>query len=232
MNPKDNQEKHKEDHQEQQANESILLAAEQFVRQALEREYTGHDWQHIRRVTQTAKAIAREEQANLFICELAALLHDIADAKLNASEAAGLQKVRSWLEHNNVHPQHAAHVMEIISTMSFKGGGGKPMSTLEGEIVQDADRLDAIGAIGIARTFAYAGAKGHLLHDPNVRPRTEMTEAEYRSGESTAVHHFYEKLLKLKDLMNTAYGKKLAETRHQFMLAYLEQFYAEWDSEC
>lgn len=207
----------------------IIANAEHFVRSTLENEPSGHDWSHIYRVTQTAKTIAREEGADLFICELAALLHDIADSKLNASEESGLNRVRSWLDSNEVEPGESERIIQIISTMSFKGGGKPPMSTIEGKVVQDADRLDAIGAMGIARVFTYSGAKGRKIYDPAIKPRTGLTEEQYRNGEDTAINHFYEKLLKLKDLMNTNYGKVMAEERHAFMLQYLERFYLEWD---
>lgn len=209
----------------------ILQAAADYVRTELEKDSTGHDWWHIYRVTRTAKTIATEEGADLFVCELAALLHDIADEKLNESEAAGLAKVRSWLQTQQVDAATTEHVMEIISTMSFKGGNRPPMRTLEGRVVRDADRLDALGAIGIARTFAYGGAKGRLLHDPENAPRTDMTAQEYRSGNSASIHHFYEKLLLLKDLMNTDYGRKMASQRHRFMEEFLEHFYAEWEGQ-
>ncbi|RRJ63282.1 HD domain-containing protein [Paenibacillus oralis] len=215
----------------QNIKEQIISQAETDVKIALEKESTGHDWGHIQRVTRLARTIALQEGADLYICQLAALLHDLADAKLNPSEEYGLRKVSAWLEEHDVEPEDAGHVMEIISTMSFKGGNSSPMKTLEGQVVQDADRLDAIGAIGIARVFTYSGAKGRAMHDPEVKPRETMTESEYRNGQDTAINHFYEKLLKLKDLMNTSYGKALAEQRHQFMLEYLEQFYAEWDGE-
>lgn len=208
---------------------TIIQQAMDFVRTELENESSGHDWYHIYRVTQSAKVIAQEEGADLFVCELASLLHDIADPKLNVSEEIGLKRVEHWLKDHEVHADTIEHVMQIISTMSYKGGGKPPMSTLEGKVVQDADRLDAIGAMGIARVFAYSGAKGRKLHDPSIDPRIDMTEEEYRNGEDTAINHFYEKLLKLKDLMNTNYGRTLAMGRHQFMLDYLDRFYSEWD---
>ncbi|OAB41728.1 HD domain-containing protein [Paenibacillus glacialis] len=207
----------------------IIQKATEFVRNELENESSGHDWYHIYRVTQSAKTIAIEEGADLFVCELAALLHDIADPKLNISEEVGLARVNSWLEQNEVPRDASEHVMQIISTMSYKGGGKPPMATLEGKVVQDADRLDAIGAMGIARVFAFSGAKGRKFHDPSIDPRMDMSEEEYRNGEDTAINHFYEKLLKLKDLMNTNYGKTLAMGRHQFMQDYLDRFYAEWE---
>lgn len=189
--------------------------AEKYVQQELGADASGHDWQHIERVRTWAVKIAERENADVFVCELAALLHDVADVKLNPSKEAGLRKVSGWLEANQVDIAIGQHVMEIISTMSYNGGQNPPMRTLEGKVVQDADRLDALGAIGIARTFAYSGWKGRLIHHPD--------QAD------TAIAHFYDKLLRLKDLMNTSYAKELAEPRHAFMEAYLEQFYREWD---
>ncbi|MCX7570308.1 HD domain-containing protein [Tumebacillus sp. DT12] len=209
--------------------ESILAQATAFARDVLEQDSSGHDWWHIHRVTQLARTIAHEEGADPFVCELAALLHDIADEKLNESEAAGLEKVRAWLREHEVETDESAHVMEIISTMSFKGGNGAGMRTLEGRVVQDADRLDAIGAVGIARCFAYSGWKGQLIHDPEQKPREEMTAQEYRHGKSTAVNHFYEKLLLLKDRMNTEFAKKLAAERHRVMEEFLSRLHGEWD---
>ncbi len=210
--------------------QEIIAIAEAFVKKELEKDSSGHDWWHIYRVTKMAKYLATKEGVDEYICELAALLHDVADEKLNPSKEAGLQKVRTWLQANKVEHDIAEQVMEIIGTMSYSGGGNPPMRTLEGKIVQDADRLDAIGALGIARTFAYSGWKGQLIHDPTLAPRTEISKEAYRE-KSTAINHFYEKLLKLKDLMNTPTARKVAEQRHQVMEAYLKQFYAEWEAE-
>lgn len=207
--------------------DKILILAEQFVREFLAGDASGHDWWHIYRVTKTARHIAEQEGADVFVCMLAALLHDVADEKLNESEAAGIAKVRSWLEEHGVEQETLLHVMEIIETMSFSKG--KKMDTLEGMVVQDADRLDAIGAVGIARTFAYSGSKGQAIHDPGIKIREEMTKEQYRKEKSSAYNHFYEKLLKLKGLMNTEYGKKMAEERHRFMEEFLTRFDAEWD---
>ncbi len=207
----------------------ILEAAERFARFELEKDSSGHDWWHIYRVTQTAKAIAAEEGADSFVCELAALLHDIPDEKLTGDEQAGLIKVEEWLRDHQVQEETISQVMDIISSMSFKGGGKPPMRTLEGMVVQDADRLDAIGAVGIARVFAYSGAKNQLIHDPYLPPRENMTAEEYRQGKSTAINHFYEKLFKLKEMMNTAYAKKLANERHEFMKNFIQRFYSEWE---
>ncbi|MBP1930229.1 HD domain-containing protein [Ammoniphilus resinae] len=212
---------------------AIIEAAENFAKEELATDSSGHDWWHIYRVTKSAEKIAQMEGANEFICALAALLHDLADEKLigTGNEAAGIAKIKQWLLHHGVTVDDMEHVIEIIGAMSFKGGNRSAMRTLEGKVVQDADRLDALGAVGIARTFAYSGAKGQLSHDPTLAPRENMTAEEYRMGKSTAINHFYEKLLKLKDLMNTDYAKELAAERHQFMVGFLTQFYAEWEGE-
>lgn len=209
--------------------ELILRKAAEDVRRELESDSSGHDWWHIERVTRIARKIAEQEQADIFVCELAALLHDIADEKLNPSAEAGISKVRDWLVSYQVDGETASHVLEIIGTMSFKGGHNPPVRTKEAQVVQDADRIDALGAIGIARTFAYAGWKGSLIYDPEHPPREELTYEQYRNGKSTAINHFYEKLLKLSNLMNTETGKQIARSRHQYMEGFLKQFYAEWE---
>jgi uncharacterized protein len=208
---------------------SVLQAAEAYVKAKLEKDSSGHDWWHIYRVVQTARTIAAEEVADGFVCELAALLHDVADEKLNADPAAAEQELMGWLAVSGIGEVTTAHVLEIISTMSFKGGQRPPVLTLEGKVVQDADRLDAIGAVGISRVFAYSGSKGRPIHDPHVLAREQLTAETYRNGNDTAINHFYEKLLKLKELMNTRYARQLAEERHRFMELYLEQFYEEWE---
>lgn len=207
----------------------ILKRLELHVEKELAREASGHDWWHIVRVHHLATTIAQREKADLFICQAAALVHDLADEKLNESAQAGLDRVAQLLTKVEIDPLRQNHIMEIISTMSFKGGGGKAMTTLEGQIVQDADRLDAIGAIGIARTMAFSGNRGRLIHDPERQPRDQLTSEDYRKGDDTAIMHFYEKLLRLKNLMNTNYAKEMAEHRHAFMQAYLDEFYAEWE---
>ncbi|MGG4212948.1 HD domain-containing protein [Paenibacillus sp. FSL L8-0638] len=203
----------------------IIQKAEPFVQQQLEHDHSGHDWWHIDRVRKLSLKIAAKEGADSFICELAALLHDVADEKLNDSKQAGLDKVEQWLLLHVNDLEVIAHVMTIIATMSYNGGQNPPMETLEGQVVQDADRLDALGAIGIARTFMYAGSKGSMMHHPD----KDFSQHEYRAAGKSAIYHFYEKLLKLKDLMNTAYAQELAEVRHQWMEMYLEQFYREWN---
>lgn len=211
---------------------TTIKETEEFVYRLLKDDASGHDWWHIHRVRNSAKNIAEKEQQdiNLFVCEMAALLHDVADGKLNKTEADGEKKVRNWLSRYSLTENEMEQIMEIILHMSYKGGTNKVvLSSIEGKIVQDADRLDAIGAIGIARTMAYSGSKNRLIHDPAKKPRDILTIEDYRSGEDTAIMHFYEKLLKLKNEMNTTVGKELAEKRHAYMENYLNEFYAEWD---
>lgn len=200
-----------------------------FVKRILEADASGHDWYHIERVYKLAQTIAKEEGGDCFIIEMAALLHDVADEKLNESEEAGLKRVEDWLADLRVSPEEQIHILHIIMNMSYKGGHGGKVETLEGKIVQDADRLDALGAIGIARTFAYGGAKGRLMYDPAIPPREAMTKEEYRKSNDPSLNHFYEKLLKLKDLMNTECAKRLAEERHLYMEQFIEQFMKEWN---
>lgn len=209
--------------------EEIIHLTEKYVYEQLHNDASGHDWWHIVRVTRMARKIAEEEKADLFICEMAALLHDVADEKLNSSEEEGLNKVKDFLHSLEIDQNDSHKIMEIISTISYKGGGQPKVTTLEAMIVQDADRLDAIGAIGIARTLAYGGKKGQLIYDPNITPRTCMTKEAYRNEQSTSINHFYEKLLKLKDEMNTTYGKQMAEERHLYMENFLKQFMLEWN---
>lgn len=213
----------------QKKQQRLISEAERFCKSELEHDTSGHDWWHIHRVVQMAQRLAREEGADSFICTIAALLHDVADEKLNDSKESGLLKVRNWLEEQQLQQDELEHIMEIISNMSYNGGTNPPMRTLEGQVVQDADRLDAIGAIAIARAFQYAGWKGHPIHDPNLPPRESMTAEEYRNGKTTAINHFYEKLLKLKDRVNTPSAKAIAEERHRYMEQYVERFYKEWD---
>ncbi|PFZ13321.1 phosphohydrolase [Bacillus pseudomycoides] len=202
-----------------------------FVKNLLEKDASGHDWYHIERVHKLAISLSEKEGGDRFVIEMAALLHDVADEKLNESEEAGMKKVSDWLEGMNVTEEENEHILHIIMNMSYKGGHGGKVSTLEGKIVQDADRLDALGAIGIARTFAYGGAKGRLMYDPNIPPREEMTKEEYRKNDDPSLNHFYEKLLKLKDLMNTDAAKREAEIRHRYMEEFIEQFMKEWNAQ-
>ncbi|RKN79048.1 HD domain-containing protein [Paenibacillus ginsengarvi] len=206
----------------------ILEQAAKFAKSVHAGDASGHDWPHIERVVRMARTIGAAEQADSFICELAALLHDVADEKLNPSKAIGLAKVQGWLDSQPIDAAVKDEVVEIIATMSYSGGA-EGMRTLEGRVVRDADRLDAIGAIAIARTFVYAGWKGHPIHDPELPPREFMTKEQYRSGKTTAINHFYEKLLKLKGLLHTETARAIAEERHKFMESYLLQFHNEWN---
>jgi uncharacterized protein len=211
----------------------IVDATVVFVKQQLEGAEAGHDWFHIERVYRNALHIADQENCNREVVQLAALLHDIADSKFHGGdESIGPQTARTFLESQNVEAATINHVVKIIENISFKGGNTtRTFSSLELDIVQDADRLDAIGAIGIARTFNYGGYKNRPLYDPTIAPNMHMTKDEYKASQAPTLNHFYEKLLLLKDRMNTSTGKKLAEDRHRFMEVFLAQFYADWEGE-
>jgi uncharacterized protein len=210
--------------------QDLIANTAAFLQQTLADAEGGHDWWHIFRVWNNAKKIAAHEACDLLVVELAALLHDIADSKFhNGDEAIGPATARAWLMSQSVDNQIIAHVVAIIENISFKGGNeARRFDSIELNIVQDADRLDAIGAIGIARAFHYGGYKGRLLYDPAVPPNLQMTKEEYKTSNAPTLNHFYEKLLLLKDRMNTATGRQIAEERHQLMLVYLEAFYREW----
>ena len=200
-----------------------------FVKETLENAEGGHDWWHIYRVWNNAKKINEKENANSFIVELAALLHDIADSKFNnGNESIGPEKARKFLESIPVDSKTTSEVIKIIENISFKGGNfSTEYQSLELNVVEYADRLDAIGAIGIARTFNYGGYKNREMYNPNIPPVLNMTKEEYKNSHAPTINHFYEKLLLLKDRMNTESGKKLAEKRHQFMRLFLDEFYLE-----
>jgi uncharacterized protein len=204
-----------------------------FVKDQLQHAEGGHDWFHIERVFKNAVLIAQDEVCDITVVKLGALLHDIADSKFhNGDEEIGPKTARDFLESENVSEEIIEHVIQIINNISFKGGNfEKTFSSKELEIVQDADRLDALGAIGIARTFNYGGFKNRALYNPNIAPKLNMTREEYKTNDSPTLNHFYEKLLLLKDKMNTETGKKLAQERHRFMEAFLSQFYAEWEGQ-
>ena len=204
-----------------------------FVKDALADAEGGHDWWHIYRVWKSAKHIAQHEDVDIFIVELGALLHDIADSKFHGGdEQVGPQKAREFLQSIQIDAQVIDHIEKIISNISFKGGRlPQNFKSPELDVIQDADRLDAIGAIGIARTFNYGGHKGRTIYNPDIKPNLQLTKEEYKSSEAPTLNHFYEKLLLLKDRMNTRTGTEMAEKRHDFMLAYLDQFYKEWDGE-
>jgi uncharacterized protein len=204
-----------------------------FVKKQLENAEGGHDWFHIERVYKNAVSISEIEKCNTFVVRLGALLHDIADSKFHGGdEKIGPKTAKTFLESENVDSDTIQHVVAIIENISFKGGNfeTKP-SSIELKIVQDADRLDAIGAIGIARTFNYGGFKNRPIYNPEIQPNLRMTKEEYKNSEAPTINHFYEKLLLLKDKMNTETGKKIAQQRHDFMEKFLSQFYAEWDGE-
>lgn len=202
-----------------------------FVKKELQNAEGGHDWFHIERVWKNAKLIAQTEEADLEIVELGALLHDIADSKFhNGDESIGPKKALNFLIEQDADYRIIDHVLAIIENVSF-GGGNKPrtFNSLELDIVQDADRLDAIGAIGIARTFNYGGFKNRELYNPEIKPNLNMTKEEYKASTAPTLNHFYEKMLLLKDRMNTTTGKQIAQQRHEFMEQYLNQFYNEWN---
>ena len=203
----------------------------QFVKETLAQAEGGHNWFHIERVYKNALLIAASENCDLEIVQLSALLHDIADSKFHdGDETIGPKTARTFLESENVVQATIDHVIAIIENISFKGGKvARKFSSIELDIVQDADRLDAIGAIGIARTFNYGGFKNRALYNPEIAPNLSMTKEEYKNNEAPTINHFYEKLLLLKDKMNNQTGKKIAQERHRYMEDFLEQFYAEWE---
>ncbi|MCQ6277835.1 HD domain-containing protein [Bacillus sp. EB600] len=210
----------------------IIQIAETFVQKQLGEDATGHDWFHVDRVRRNALLICKQEaKGDPFIVELASLLHDIPDEKLNETIEIGQEKLDSFMQTLRLSFEQMRHINEIIRTISFKGGNGVELTSVEAKIVQDADRLDAIGAIGIARAFAYGGKKGQPIYDPNIEIRKEMSLEEYRNGKSSSIHHFYEKLLKLTDMLNTETAKSLAASRQQFMISFLTEFYKEWNGQ-
>lgn len=212
-------------------NPNLINATIKFVKTELKNAEGGHDWFHIERVYKNALLIAKGENCDILVVELGALLHDIADSKFhNGDESVGPKKARLFLESENVSENTIIHVVNIIDNISFKGGNVvKNFHSLELDIVQDADRLDAIGAIGIARTFNYGGFKNRAIYNPEITPNLSMSKEEYKNSTAPTINHFYEKLLLLKDKMNTETAKKIAQERHQFMELFLSQFYAEWD---
>ena len=212
---------------------NLIEKTKAFVKQQLQDAEGGHDWFHIERVYNNALLIAKGEECNLLIVQLGALLHDIADSKFHdGDETVGPALAWRFLENENVPEEIILQVVNIIENISFKGGNfEKKFHSKELDIVQDADRLDALGAIGIARTFNYGGFKNRALYDPEIKPNLAMTKEEYKASTAPTINHFYEKLLLLKDRMNTQTGKQLAEQRHRYMEDFLEQFYAAWSGE-
>lgn len=215
----------------------LIEATAAHVQAAMSGEGSGHDWWHVWRVWQMAQRIATHEaergaQVDTLVVELAALLHDLGDHKFHGGDTTVAPRMaREWLVSLHADAETVDHTAEIVATLSFKGANvAAPMRTLEGMIVQDADRLDAIGAIGIARTFAYGGHKGRELYNPDVPPQLYDDFAGYSASAAPSINHFYEKLLLLKDRMNTDYAKQIAEARHRFMEQFLDRFFAEWDA--
>ncbi len=202
-----------------------------YVKEYFENEGSGHDWWHLFRVNKLALQLAKKEGGDMFIIEMAALLHDLDDWKLFGKDNQKVSKTSEWLQNLGLKPDIIQKIEEIIGQVSFKGANVEVKATgIEAQIVQDADRLDAIGAIGIARTFAYGGSKGRLLYHPKIEPVMHNSFDTYRNNNAPTINHFYEKLLLLKDRMNTSTAKEMAKKRHQFMELYLENFYQEWDA--
>ncbi len=209
----------------------IIQKTRHFIESEFRNEGSGHDWFHIDRVRKMALRIGKTEDCDLFIVEMAALLHDLDDWKLTVASTAKSSKAEKWLDSIELNAEIASHILEIIDEVSFKGAGiDTPVKSIEAAIVQDADRLDAIGAIGIARTFAYGGHKSRLIYDPSVIPVMHNDFQEYKNNSAPTINHFYEKLLLLKDRMNTRTARIIAEQRHLYMSDFLVQFYEEWEA--
>ena len=211
--------------------QNLIQDTVDFVKEKLHGAEAGHDWFHIERVWKISKKIAETEECNLEVVELSALLHDIADPKFHGGdETLALKISKEFLEDQNVSEEVIEKVLFIIKNISFKNRGEVPADLpIELKIVQDADRLDAIGAIGIARTFNFGGFKNNLMHHPEIQPKLNMTKDEYKKNEGTTINHFYEKLLLLKDMMNTDEAKNIASERHDFMVKFLDEFFKEWN---
>lgn len=209
----------------------IIKNTAEFVKTSLKDAEGGHDWFHILRVWNNAKLIASEENVDFFIVELGALLHDIADSKFyNGDETMGPKIAREFLQTQQVSEEIIFHIEQIISNISYKGGNfAQTFTSPELQVLQDADRLDAIGAIGIARCFNYGGFKNRSLYNPEIKPNLQQTKEEYKNSNAPTINHFYEKLLLLKDKINTKTGKKIALVRHEYMEGFLQQFYNEWE---
>jgi uncharacterized protein len=212
--------------------DEILRHTEEWVRAKMYGEGTGHDWWHVDRVRRMALRLARDEGADPYVTELAALLHDVADHKFHGGdETAGPRAARAWLAEAGADAATVDHVATIVAELSFKGAGvATPMSSPEGRVVQDADRLDAIGAIGVARAFAYGGSRGRPLHEPAAAPELHASFEAYKSSTGPTINHFHEKLLLLRDRMNTPTARRIADERHRFMESFLDHFHREWDA--
>ena len=209
--------------------QNIIDNALEYVEEVFKTDYSGHDYFHTFRVYKMATNIAIKENADLEIVQLAALLHDVDDVKLSPKTYTNKDKARSFLTINNVNETSIERICQIIDEISYRGNDSVIPKTLEGKCVQDADRLDAIGAIGIARAFAYGGSHNRVMHNPNINPNLDMDAEEYRNHISTTINHFYEKLFKLKDLMNTDIAKVIARDRERYMKEYISEFMDEWE---
>jgi len=209
--------------------ERVIYNAKIFIKNIFENDFSGHDYFHSLRVYKTAVVIAEKENADLNIVSLAALLHDVDDRKLSPQTHKNKENAVSFLKNEKVSNDNILRICNIIDEVSFKGNSSVTPSSIEGKCVQDADRLDALGAIGIARTFAYGGSRNRAIYNPEIKPVLEMDK--YESNVSTSINHFYEKLFLLKDMMNTKFGKALAEKREKYMRAFIEEFILEWSGD-
>lgn len=213
--------------------EDVITKTAEYVKSEMSNEGTGHDWYHVNRVWKTSKYIGKKEGANLFIVENAALLHDLKDWKFNGGDTSvGSKEARSWLEKLNVQEEDISHICDIIENISFKGANvDNNITTKEEMVVYDADKLDSIGAIAIARIFTYGGHFNRPIYDPNIKVKLHNSPEEFLNAKSTSVNHFYEKVLLLKDRMYTETGRQIAESRHKYMEDFLKQFHKEWNLE-
>lgn len=207
----------------------MIHKVEEYVESIFKNETTGHDWYHIQRVRRLALHIGKVEQANLLMVEIIALLHDVLDDKLTNDKIKSKEEIAELLAELPLTKLHIDEILHTIENIGFKGGNGIVLETLEGKVVQDADRLDALGAIGTARTFMYSGAKGQAMYDPEIEVRSEMTYEQYRKEKSTAINHFHEKLFLLKGTLQTEEAKRIAKERHAFMKQFVDQFMKEWN---
>ncbi|TYS68488.1 HD domain-containing protein [Sutcliffiella horikoshii] len=207
----------------------MIHKVEEYVESLFNKDSTGHDWFHIQRVRRLALHIGKEEKANLLMVEIIALLHDVLDDKITANKDKAKDEIAALLSELPLTKIHIDEILYTIENIGFKGGNGIVLDSLEGKVVQDADRLDALGAIGAARTFMYSGAKGQAMYDPQIEVRTSMSYEQYRGEKSTAINHFHEKLFLLKDTLQTEEAKKIALERHEFMKKFVDQFMKEWN---
>lgn len=212
-------------------NETILAQAMDFVKRLFREEYSGHDFFHTHRVVRMAQHLAEQEGADMLTVQLAALLHDVDDRKLSADTWLTHARAKAFLREQGVEEKQVGQILQIIEEVSFRGSDSVVPSTLEGKCVQDADRLDAIGAIGIAQCFAYGGSHHRAIHDPESPPNPGMDAAAYYKSESTSINHFYEKLLLLSETMTTPTGRQIARHRHRYLQEFLDEFLAEWEGE-